>query len=88
MLVQIYGITTPEDAEMINDLAPDHVGIVLDEGFDAWDSVDSITARSLIAHLTDVVLVAISLSTDREQILRTVICSRLVSCMWHERWVG
>lgn len=57
---------------MINELAPDHVGIVLDEGFDAWDSVNSTIARSLIAHLTDVVLVAISLATDRGQILRTV----------------
>jgi phosphoribosylanthranilate isomerase len=72
VLIQIYGITTPEDAEMVNELAPDHVGIVLDEGFDAWDSVDLITARSLIAHLTDVVLVAISLASDRDQILRTV----------------
>lgn len=33
VLVQIYGITTPEDAEMVNASAPDNVGVVVDEGF-------------------------------------------------------
>lgn len=72
MLVQIYGITTPEDAEIVNALGPDNVGIVLDEGFDTWDGVDEATARLIVSELTDVTIVALSLATERERILRTV----------------
>jgi phosphoribosylanthranilate isomerase len=72
VLVQIYGVTTPADAEMVNELAPDHVGVVLDEGIDAWDSVDVNTALAIVSKLTDVVVVALSLAVERDQILRTV----------------
>jgi phosphoribosylanthranilate isomerase len=72
VLVQIYGVTTPADAEMVNELGPDHVGVVLDEGFDAWDSVDVSTARAIVSKLTDVVVVALSLAIERDQILRTL----------------
>jgi phosphoribosylanthranilate isomerase len=72
VLVQIYGLTTPEDAHTVNALRPDHVGVVLDEGFDAWDSVDAGTARDIVSELTDVVVVALSLAVERDQILRTV----------------
>ena len=72
MLVQIYGITTPEDAEMVNSLAPDNVGVVLDEGFQTWDGVDEATARMIVSELTDVTVVALSLAIERERILRTV----------------
>jgi phosphoribosylanthranilate isomerase len=72
MLVQIYGLTTPDDAVIINGLAPDHVGVVLDEGFGAWDSVDAGTARAIVSELPDVAVVALSLAVERDQILRTV----------------
>jgi phosphoribosylanthranilate isomerase len=72
VIVQIYGVTTPEDAAAVAALGPDHVGVVLDEGIDTWDRVDRATARAVAAELGDGVrLVALSLSTDRERILRT-----------------
>ena len=72
MLVQIYGLTTPEDAQIVNSLGPDHVGVVLDEGYDAWDSVDLRTARDIVAELSEVSVVALSLAIERDRILRTV----------------
>jgi phosphoribosylanthranilate isomerase len=72
MLTQIYGITTPEDAALVNALRPDHVGVVLGEGIETWDSVDPATLRAILAELCDVAVVALSLSTSRERILRTV----------------
>jgi phosphoribosylanthranilate isomerase len=72
VLVQIYGITTPEDAATVNALAPDNVGVVLDEGFETWDGVDEAVAKAIGSELTDVALVALSLATERDRILRTV----------------
>jgi phosphoribosylanthranilate isomerase len=72
MLVQIYGITTPEDAAMVAALGPDHVGVVVDEGIETWDSVDDVTARAIVSELTGVEVVALSLSTDLDRIRRTV----------------
>jgi hypothetical protein len=72
VLVQIYGITTPHDAEMVNALAPDNVGVVLDEGFETWDGVSEATARTIVSELTDVTVVALSLVTERDRILQTV----------------
>jgi len=72
LLTQIYGITTAADAALVNALAPDHVGVVLDEGVVTWDSVDLGTLREIVAELRDVAVVALSLATARERILRTV----------------
>jgi phosphoribosylanthranilate isomerase len=68
---QIYGITTAEDAALVNALRPDHVGVVLDEGIDTWDSVDLETLRAIRPKLQDVAVVALSLSVERDRILRT-----------------
>lgn len=72
MIVQIYGITTVEDAGLVASMAPDHVGVVVDEGVDTWDSVDEPTMRAVVRELTPCKVVALSLSTDRERVLRTV----------------
>lgn len=72
MLTQIYGLTTPDDAAMVNASGADHVGVVLDEGIETWDSVDEATLRSIAAELNDVVIVALSLSIDADRIRRTV----------------
>jgi phosphoribosylanthranilate isomerase len=73
MIVQVYGVTTREDATAVNALSPDHVGVVLDEGIDTWDSVDRTTARAIASELGDEIkLVALSLSTDPARIRRTV----------------
>lgn len=70
--VQIYGITTKEDAAEVDRLRPDSVGVVLDEGLPTWDSVDTDTARAIVAALTHVRVAALSLSTDPDRILATV----------------
>lgn len=73
MIVQIYGITTPEDAAAIGALGPDHVGVVLDEGIGTWDSVDLRTARAICSELdAGIRTVALSLSIDPDRIRRTV----------------
>ena len=72
MFVQIYGITTPEDAAAVDRLGPDSVGVVLDEGIPTWDSVDQETARTIVKALAHVRVAALSLSTDPERILATV----------------
>lgn len=71
MLVQIYGVTTPFDAVVVASLGPDHVGVVLDEGIDTWDSVDEQTARAIVSELTGVKVVGLSLATDVVRIKRT-----------------
>lgn len=72
VLVQIYGITTPADAATVAGLSPDHVGVVVDEGIDTWDSVDEATARSIVEALTGTRVVALSVSSDPARIMRTV----------------
>src|SRR5438552_2793932 len=62
LIVQVYGVTTVEDAAGVNALRPDNVGVVLDEGVDTWDSVNEAMARAVVAQLTDVNVVALSLS--------------------------
>lgn len=72
MIVQIYGITTAEDARLVSQLGPDHVGVVVDEGIDTWDSVDQTTAAEIVSELTTARVVALSLSTDVARIRETV----------------
>ena len=72
MITQIYGITCAEDAALVNALGPDHVGVVLDEGIATWDTVAAPVLREILAELRDVAVVALSLSTERARILRTL----------------
>lgn len=72
MLVQIYGVTTPEDAAAVAALGPDHVGVVVDEGIETWDSVDEATASAIVTELAATRVVALSLSTALDRIVRTV----------------
>lgn len=76
VLVQIYGLTTPEDAALVRELGADHAGVVLDEGIDTWDSVDAVTANEIVAQLAGVTVVGLSLSTDPQRILATVAAVR------------
>lgn len=73
MIVQIYGFTTPADIVTVRELAIDHVGVVLDEGFETWDHVDAATARAIVAEVPETMtVVALSLGTDFDRIARTV----------------
>ena len=72
MIVQIYGFTTPADIVAVRELAIDHVGVVLDEGFETWDHVDVPTARAIVAEVPETMtVVALSLGTDFDRIART-----------------
>lgn len=71
MLVQIYGLTTVPDAIDVDQLQPDHVGLVLEEGIATWDSVDVHTGKEIARAIEHARLVALSLSTDPDRILRT-----------------
>ena len=72
MLVQIYALTTPDDARDVDRLRPDTVGVVLDENLPTWDSVDADTARRIVSSVSHARVVALSLSTDPDRILATV----------------
>lgn len=71
MLTQIYGITCVEDATAVDLLGPDHVGVVVDEGIDTWDSVDDDTAMAIAGALHHARIVALSLSTEPDRIAAT-----------------
>jgi phosphoribosylanthranilate isomerase len=71
VLTQIYGLTTVEDAAAVDRLGPDHIGVVVDEGIDTWDSVDETTAVEIAEVLHNARLVALSLSTDPARIRAT-----------------
>jgi phosphoribosylanthranilate isomerase len=71
VLVQIYGLTTVEDAAAVDRLGADHIGVVVDEGVDTWDSVDEATARAIVAAVERAKVVALSLSTDPARIRMT-----------------
>lgn len=69
MLVQIYGVTVPEDARIVNALGPDLVGVVPDEGYGNWDAMDPETMQAVVAELSDVRVVCLSLGTDPARIM-------------------
>jgi phosphoribosylanthranilate isomerase len=71
MLIQIYGPTTVEDAVEVDRLGADHLGVVVDEGIDTWDSVDEGTATAVARRIHRGRLVALSLSTAPKRISRT-----------------
>jgi phosphoribosylanthranilate isomerase len=71
VLVQIYGLTTVEDAVAVDRLGADHIGVVVDEGVDTWDTVDEDTARAIVDGIEQADVVALSLSTDPDRIVAT-----------------
>jgi phosphoribosylanthranilate isomerase len=72
VLTQIYGLTTVDDATAVDRLGADHIGVVLDEGIDTWDSVDESTAVAIAKAVNNARLVGLSLSTDPDRIMATV----------------
>jgi phosphoribosylanthranilate isomerase len=71
VLTQIYGLTTVADAVAVDRLEPDHIGVVVDEGIDTWDSVDEPTAFAIAGAVRNARLVGLSLSTEPDRILAT-----------------
>lgn len=73
MITQLYGLTTPDDVGPVVAAGADHIGVVLDEGFDTWDSVDADTALAILAAIPRTVKrVALSLHTEPDGIEATV----------------
>lgn len=71
VFVQIYGITTSEDAALVDRLGPDSIGVVLDEGIETWDSVDADVAHQIVSTVRQARITALSLSTDPDRALAT-----------------
>jgi phosphoribosylanthranilate isomerase len=71
VLIQIYGLTTAADAADVDRLGVDHIGVVVNEGIDTWDSVDEATALAIANAVERSQLVALSLSTEPERVLAT-----------------
>jgi phosphoribosylanthranilate isomerase len=72
MIVQIYGFTSPADLRAVDGIGVDHVGIVLDEGFDTWDAADHDTVRRMRAAVPpSAKVVALSSRTDPDGIRAT-----------------
>ena len=71
MLIQIYGLTTVADAIEVDRLDVDHLGVVVDEGIDTWDSMDEPTAQAIARSVEHSRLVALSLSTDADRVVAT-----------------
>jgi phosphoribosylanthranilate isomerase len=72
VIVQIYGITTTDDAAMVVAAGADNVGVVRDEGYGTWDGVDDTTARAIVKELGGARTVALSLATDGDEVMRTL----------------
>jgi phosphoribosylanthranilate isomerase len=71
VLIQIYGLTTVADAAAVDRLGGDHIGVVVEEGIDTWDSVDEATAQAIASTVERSRLVALSLSTDPNRVIAT-----------------
>lgn len=69
MIVQIYGILTPEDARMVAELGADHIGVVVGRHGLTPDEVDFATARRIFAAVpASTVKVALTIATDLDEI--------------------
>ncbi len=71
VLIQIYGLTTVADAADVDRLGVDHIGVVVNEGIDTWDSIDEATAQAIANKVRRSQLVALSLSTELERVMAT-----------------
>jgi len=77
VLVQLYGITTLDDAELCVDAGADHVGLVVHEGHDTWDEIDLDLAREILAALEGRVRrVVCTLATGLDQARHTAASTR------------
>jgi phosphoribosylanthranilate isomerase len=67
--VQIYGVTTAQDAVMSAELGADHVGVAVDEEGLAPDGVSASEARAILSTLPPPVTpVALTLSRDPDEV--------------------
>lgn len=69
MIVQIYGILTPEDGAMVAALGAEHIGLVTGAYKRTPDEVDFVTARAVFAAVpAATVKVALTVATDLDEI--------------------
>jgi phosphoribosylanthranilate isomerase len=68
VLVQLYGVTTVDDARCCVDAGADHVGLVVREGHDTWDEIELEAALRILA--------------DLEHRVRRVVCTLATELDW------
>ncbi|MCW5881464.1 MAG: phosphoribosylanthranilate isomerase [Anaerolineae bacterium] len=69
MIVQVYGLTTPDDAVMVATLGADHIGLVAGVRGRTPDEVDFATARAILAAVPPgVKTVALTIADDLDEI--------------------
>jgi phosphoribosylanthranilate isomerase len=82
VVVQIYGVTTPDDASLVARLGADHVGVAVDESGLAPDGVAVEDAARILAAVPDgVVRVALTLSRDPQDI--NTVCAVVAPDVLH-----
>jgi len=70
IIVQIYGILTPEDGLMVAELGADHIGVVVGEQQRTPDEVDFATAQDIFAAVpARTVKVGLTVATDLNEIV-------------------
>ena len=69
MIVQIYGILTPEDAIIVANLGAEHIGVVVGEHQQTPDEVDFAIARAIYSGVpASTVKVALTVATNLDEI--------------------
>jgi phosphoribosylanthranilate isomerase len=74
VIVQIYGVTTVDDARLVADLGADHLGVVPESATeDTWDAVEPETATAILdtAAAAGMARVVLSFATQREDAIDT-----------------
>lgn len=73
MIVQIYGVMSPDDGAMVAELVADQIGVVVGERGTVWDAVDFEAANAIFGAIkTGATKVALTLSSQTSEI-ETVI---------------
>jgi phosphoribosylanthranilate isomerase len=73
VIVQIYGVTSPDDGAMVAELGADQIGVVVGERGTVWDAVDFDAANGIFSAIkTGATKVALTLSGQTSEI-ETVI---------------
>jgi phosphoribosylanthranilate isomerase len=71
VIAQVYGITTVDDARLVAALGADHVGVVPETTPENWDGVTVEEANAILAVLTGVTTVVLSLGTTPDAVVAT-----------------
>ncbi len=78
MIVQIYGVMSPDDGALVAALGADQIGVVVGERGTAWDEVNFETANRIFDAINEkVTKVALTLSTEAAEMEAVIGAVRL-----------